>query len=138
MDRTSGFRPKSRFGPILTHWGTVVFADTDRSMLGHGPEETSPANLVLGENDGTAYLFQIAPDGTRFTVRIPPDQQASRSQRASREVAWRFQAFRVLPTKAHDPNIFGLANEGLLLCAESDGSVQFSPVPPLGHGKSSA
>jgi hypothetical protein len=118
--------PQARFGQLRTHWGTVVFADTDRRVLRHGPEETSPANLMLGENEGAAYLLHLAPDGARFTVAIPPGPQGTQKQMPPCERSSRLQAFRVLPTNAKDRATFGLGSEGLLLCAESDGRVTLS------------
>jgi hypothetical protein len=118
--------PEARIGRLTTHWGTVVFADADHLMLRHGDEGMSPPNLVLGESDGTAYLFYIAPDGTRFTVRLLPVRKDSQEAMPSGETNWRFQAFRTLPTTADDQATFGLASHGLLLCAESDGRVTLS------------
>jgi hypothetical protein len=118
--------PEARCGRLRTHWGTVVFADTHRGVLRHGPAEMSPANLVLGESKGTAYLFHIAPDGTRFTVRLLPDRKTPPREPPSRGVASRFQAFRLVPTGANEPATFGLGSKGLLLCAEHDDRVTLS------------
>jgi hypothetical protein len=118
--------PEAKLGRLKTHRSTVVFADTDHGVLRHGPEELSPTNLVLGENEGTAYLFHVAPDGTRFTVRIRPDRQGLQEAVPSAETNCRFQAFRTLPTPADDQATFGLTSHGLLLCAEGDGRVTLS------------
>ena len=128
MGLTSGSRLKREWAGSGTDWGTIMFVDTDRGALRHGPDGLGPANLVLGESNGTAYLFHIAPDGTRFTVRMTPSQQGSREAMSSNETTTtrRFQTFRILPTTSDDLAAFGLESEGLLLCAEGEGRVSLS------------
>jgi hypothetical protein len=118
--------PETRLGRVKTHWGTVIFADTDRGTLRHGPESSSPSNVILAENRGTAYLFHVAPDGSRYTVRVTPERQGLSKGSPPGETAARFQAFRTLPATADEPSVFGLQSGGLLLCAEADGRVTLS------------
>jgi hypothetical protein len=114
----------AKWGRVKTHWGTVIFADADRGVLRHGPEESVPNNLQMGENRGVAYLFHIVPHGRRYTVRIPPAAQNSDKISTLDACAARYQVFRILPVGADER--FGLQSGGLLLCAEADGRVTLS------------
>ena len=118
--------PETRLARVKTTWGTVIFADEDCGTLRHGPEASSPRNVMLADNKGTAYLFHIAPDGTRYSVRVTPETQGPGKDAPPGEITAQFQAFRVMPVIADERSGFGLQCGGLLLCAEADGRVTLS------------
>ncbi len=118
--------PEARVCRIKTHWGTVVFVDTDRGTLRHGPEASSPSNVMLAENEGTTYLFHVALDGSRYTVRVTPERPGPGKDSPPDRIAARFQTFRIVPLAADERSVFGLQCGGLLLCAEADGRVTLS------------
>jgi Glycosyl transferase family 90 len=118
--------PETRSGRVRTHWGTVIYADTGRGMLRHGPEASSPDNVMLAENRETAYLLHVGPDGSRYTVCVTAEHQGPGKGPPSGETAPGIQAFRVLPVTADGRVVFGLQSGGLLLCAEQDGRITLS------------
>lgn len=118
--------PGASIGRVKTNWGTVIFADIGHGTLRHGPEASSPNNVMLGDNGGTAYLFYIAPDGSRYTVRVAAERRGPGEDSPPDEIAARFQAFRVVPATADARSAFGLQSGGLLLCAEADGRITLS------------
>ena len=116
----------ARLGRVKTHRGTVIFADAKSGMLRHGPEISSPNNVILANNDETAYLFYSRPDGERQTVRIGPERSGSSREQIADEIPAGIQAFRMLPVVVDERSWFGLQSCGLLLCAEDDGRITLS------------
>jgi hypothetical protein len=118
--------PEVQLGRIQTQWGTIIYADIDSGTLRHGSAQVSPHNLMLAENNGSAYLFHIAPRVGRYTVRVAPEHLGPDEKLISDGFPARNQAFRVLWAGADERSVFGLESSGLLLCAETDGSVTLS------------
>jgi Glycosyl transferase family 90 len=117
---------QAKLGRVKTSWGTVIFADMESGTLRHGPEASSPNNVLLADDESTAYLFHITPSGERYTIRIAPDNGSLHARSSSQRSPGRSQALRVLPTIVEERSAFGLRSEGLMLCAESDGRVTLS------------
>ena len=117
--------PNAELMRIRTHWGTVIFADRYTKTLRHGPDESSPANVALFQSGGTAYLFHLADDGQRHTVRISPKRPVESGRPGGDVSSSQPQAFHFIPT-ANDPSVFGLKHADQILCAELDGSVTLS------------
>jgi hypothetical protein len=104
----------------------VIFADVDSGTLRHGPEASSPNNVMLADNEGTAYLFHTGPNGERHTVVVAPEGSGSDEVPTWDQVPAEPQAFDVLPSVVQERVGFGLRSGGLLLCAEGDGRVILS------------
>jgi hypothetical protein len=117
---------EAKLGRVKTHWGTVMFADRDSGQLRHGPAVSSPNNIALADNKGTAHIFHIGQSGERYTVRIGAERRGLDEQSSPGHSRGRYQTFRVLPVGAGDRSVFGLGSEGLMLCAEADGRVTLS------------
>ncbi len=110
---------------IKTHWGTVVFADTERGMLRHGNDDLCPANLFAAEDNETAYLVHVAPDGTQHGITVAsfenlPDRSYLGQSTEPGE------AFAITPIQGDGDPKFGLRSAGRFLCAEIDGRVTLS------------
>jgi Glycosyl transferase family 90 len=116
--------PEARLRRIRTHWGTLVFADTESGTLRHGPEASSPNNVMLADNKGTAHLFHIELDGERYTVDIALEGGGADEGSTASGFPERFQAFRIV--LAEGRLVFGLRSGGRLLCAEPDGRITLS------------
>ncbi len=113
--------PESRLGRLKTNRGTVVFADVESGTLRHGPDASSPKNVILADDKSTAYLLYLAPDGERYSVGVSPERRdADGGSRAGA------QAYHVISIGADGHLGFGLQSCGLLLCAETDGRVTLS------------
>ncbi len=126
----SGIRAPDRvvFGPdvtlppgatitrLRTYWGTVLFADLDRDVLGHGPPGSAAGTVVVAATEGAAHLLHVAPDGRRCTV-VPS---------AASEAWKRAAGFERVPIAGDTKARFGLRKDGLFLCAEADGRVTLS------------
>jgi hypothetical protein len=115
-----------RLGRLKTHWGTVIFADTETGTLRHGPEASSPRNVILAAGDGLAFLFHIGPDGYRYSIRIAAEGQFSGDQLTSGADRDGVQTFRALGDGTSQGAAIGLQDDRLLLCAESDGRITLS------------
>jgi hypothetical protein len=111
---------------VKTHSGSVVFADINSGTLRHGPLESSPENVVLGANDGIAYLFYILPDGDRCTIGILPTHDASKREAYATGFMTRCRSFNVVSTEAGKRTVLGLRCCNLFLCAEGDGRITLS------------
>jgi Glycosyl transferase family 90 len=116
----AGSRPKQ----VRTNHGTVVYADVTARQLRHGPPARSPANVFLIADGQTAYLLWRGPDGTHYPIGLgAAGDQPQASSPAHDDDA--------LPGKlrlvhAADGSAFGLARNGIFLCAETDGRVTLS------------
>jgi hypothetical protein len=117
---------EATIGRVKTHWDTVIFADVDSSTLRHGPEASSPSNVMLAENEGTAYLFRTGSNGERHTIVVAPEGLGSDDEPDSDRTSARTQAFDVSHAEFQERVGFGLRSGGLLLCAEGDGRVTLS------------
>ena len=115
-----------RLGRLKTYWGTVIFADTETGTLRHGPEASSPHNVVLAAGDGSAHLFHIGPDGHRYSIRIAPEGQFSDNQVTTDADIDGVQTFRALEASASQTAAIGLQYGQLLVCAEGDGRTTLS------------
>jgi hypothetical protein len=114
-----------RLRRIKTHWGTVVFADTERGMLRHGREEFSPTNLFVAEHHGIGHLLRVTPDGSRYTIAVVPLDNVLDKSRASQPMV-PAETFAITPVAGDGQLKFGLQSSGHFLCAEIDGRVTLS------------
>ena len=116
----------AQLGCIKTYWGTMVFADVERGTLRHGPEESSPRNLVISDDRDTTYLFYLTPDGNRCTLRLRPSGEGVGRGSATDQPVGRPQAFRAVQTLVDGQIKFGLWSVGFFLSAEEDGRITLS------------
>ena len=131
---TRQLRQRQLFGPdvllppdailrqIKTHWDTLVFADTKTGLLRHGPQASSPQNIMLAENRGTACLLHVKSGGKRYSTRIAPVG----SLKIETDLAQSNEGLQTFQIRPVDDRKFGLQDEGLLLCAEGDGRITLS------------
>jgi hypothetical protein len=137
--------PGAELRRLMTHHGSVVFADVSGGRLLHGPESASPANVLLARVGGDFYLLHVTPDGGHYSIRVPPgregidarvgdarvgDARAGDARAGDDEAAipptlrW-IQSFRVVRIET-DPASFALSDGDLFLCAEPDGRLTLS------------
>ena len=116
---------------LLTHHGSVVFADVANGRLLHGPESTSPRNVLMARVGGDGYLLHVAPDGGYYSIRVPPAREAINARDGDDgagvlpAIRW-VQSFRVAQDVTTDQASFGLSDDDLFLCAEPDGRLTLS------------
>jgi hypothetical protein len=124
----------------------VVFADVANGRLLHGPESTSPHNVLLARVGGDGYLLHVAPDGGHYSIRVPPTREAINARDGNAKaddakagdaragddgagvpptVRW-IQSFRVVRIVTTDAVNFCLSDDDLFLCAEPDGQLTLS------------
>ena len=115
-----------RLGRVRTHWGTVIFADLSSGTLRHGLLEFTPQNVLLGTNDGTAYLFHVLPVGDRYTIHVYPAQEVLGTESVHRDSVAQSPPFQVVLAEADESPMFGLRRCDLFLCAEGDGRITLS------------
>jgi hypothetical protein len=115
----AGVQPKQ----ILTSHGTVVFADLTTSRLRHGPLALSPANIFLAVDGQTAYLLSRRPDGTQRPISVHPAVVPWQASNFAQDGEASTGEFCVVNARG---SAFGLARNGLFLCAEDDGQVTLS------------
>lgn len=138
--------PGTELWRLLTHHGGVVFADVANGRLLHGPESTSPHNVLLARVGGDGYLLHVAPDGGHYSIRVPPTREAINARDGNAKaddakagdaragddgagvpptVRW-IQSFRVVRIVTTDAVNFCLSDDDLFLCAEPDGQLTLS------------
>ena len=114
---------------VLTHHGTILFADWTCGQVRHGDLETSPRNVLFAVAGGGGYLLHIAPDGQRYTIYFAGEcDGVDNVALPSPSVA--AHSLRVVQVVGAPLASFSLARGGLFLCAESDGRVTLSRKRP--------